>query len=129
VRCDAKEDPPLTTRLEDQPEVPVLQVTNPAVDQPGRPAGRATREVGAFEQGNLQSTKGGVARHARTGYSAADYDDVETALPKAFSCLSTPGDVRHAVVRNGSGRSGSLWQARGGWSGMVPNATHGRRIR
>ena len=70
----------LQQRLAHEPEVEVLQVAQPAVDELARAAGGPRGVVGALEQRDAVATRGRVQRDARAGDAAADHDDVELVV-------------------------------------------------
>ena len=67
----------LPQRLAHQPEVQLLQVAQPAVEELRRPARRARREVTGLDEGHLQPAGRGVERRPGADHAAADHDDVE----------------------------------------------------
>ena len=75
--------------LGDEPELPLVEVPQAAVDQLGRLRRRPRGEVVALDQGRAQSPGGGVEGHARAGDAPADHQDVE-------------GLGRHPVERGGA---------------------------
>ena len=54
----------LHQRLAHQPEFVVLEITQPAVDQLGRPRRRTTRQIAHLAQQHAQPTSGRVTRNA-----------------------------------------------------------------
>ena len=75
----------LAQRLAHQPEVALLEVAQPAVDELARardevPGG----EVARLDQRDVQPARGGVQRAARAGRAAADHDDVEDLVGHAL---------------------------------------------
>jgi hypothetical protein len=95
--------------LADEPEVEVLQVAQPAVDQLRRAAGGARREVGLLDQRDAVAARGGVEGDARAGDPPADDDDVEDLLGEGgdgvgagdhVRCRVPSGSVRTPPVRS-----------------------------
>ena len=80
VGCDTEEDLALAHVAPDETEVEELEVTKPAVDQPGRSGCGAGSEVGLLDESDLESAKGGVARDARTDDPAADNEEIDGAV-------------------------------------------------
>jgi hypothetical protein len=77
VRRDAQQGAPLATRLEHEPEVSVLEVADPAVDEPRRARRRAARPVVALHERHPQPAQRRVARHAAPGDPTPDDEHVE----------------------------------------------------
>ena len=79
VRRELDHQLALEQRLADQPEVEVLQVAQPAVDELRRAAAGPRGEVGLLDERHAVAARGRVERHAGAGDPAADHDDVELA--------------------------------------------------
>ena len=65
VRREPEQPRALLQRLVDQPEVELLQVAQPAVDQPGRPPGRPRGDVALLHERSAQSAARRVQQRAR----------------------------------------------------------------
>src|SRR5256885_7990881 len=63
-----------------QSEVEELEIAKSAVDQAGRTGCGAGAEVGLLHEGDLEPTKGGVARDARPDDPAADDEEIDGAV-------------------------------------------------
>ena len=94
VRRERDEDLPLEQRLADQPEVEVLEVAEPAVDELARPARRPAGVVAALKQGDAVAAGRGVEGDAGARDPAADDDDVELGV-RARKCLERRGPGDH----------------------------------
>ena len=77
VRGERGVDLALEQRLADEPEVEVLQVAQPAVDELARARRGAGGVVGLLHQRDRVAARGGVERHAGAGDAAADHEHVE----------------------------------------------------
>ena len=88
VRRERHHQLALEQRLAHEPEVEVLQVAQPAVDELARAAGGPRGEVGALEQRHAVAARGGVERDARAGDAATDDDDVELVLRQRRESLA-----------------------------------------
>ena len=80
VRRQPEQDPALPQRLADQAELPVLQVPQTPVHQPGRAPGRSRREVVLLDQRHRETAGGRVQGDARPGDPAPDDQHVEPVL-------------------------------------------------
>src|SRR5207244_4460130 len=67
----------LAERFTDQADLAVLEVAEPAVDQPSGPARGARAEVGLVQQQDAEAAHGGVARDPAAVDAGADDDQVE----------------------------------------------------
>jgi len=67
---------PERARQVSEPDLAVLEVAQPAVDELARLRRRARGVVALLEQRDLEPAQGGVARDAGAGDAAADHDDV-----------------------------------------------------
>src|SRR5690606_35224333 len=67
----------LMQRFAHETELAVLEVAEAAVDQPGRRARRAARDVGLLEHEHALPGERGLARDPRAVDAGADDDDVE----------------------------------------------------
>ena len=79
VRRDAQEDLALAHVAAHQREVEQLEISQTAVDQPGRPRRGAGSEIGLLDQRDLEPAKGRVARDARSDDPAADDQEIDGA--------------------------------------------------
>jgi len=76
VRSDPAEHGPLVQRLEDEPEVAVLEISQTPVHQPARMRTGAGAEVAPFDQDDAEPTHRGVARDPRADDAAPDDEQV-----------------------------------------------------
>jgi hypothetical protein len=76
VGCQTQEHPPLAVGLEHEPEPSLLEVPEPAVDQPARAGAGAGAEVALFHQHRPEAPHGGVACDPRAGDAAADDQEI-----------------------------------------------------
>jgi hypothetical protein len=58
-------------------EMAMLEITNAAVNEPRRPAGRSTREVVSLDERRRETAHRGIARDPGAGDAAAHDEDVE----------------------------------------------------
>src|SRR3989338_7922465 len=77
----------LGERLEDQPQLHILKIAEPPVDQFRAPRRRPPREVLRLHQGNLETPARRVARGSCPGDPAADHQEIELLLTKLFQRL------------------------------------------
>ena len=77
MRRQADHERALQQSLPDQPEIEVLEVAQPAVDELAGTARRADRVIAALHEGDAVAPAGGVQRHAGAGDPAADDHQVE----------------------------------------------------
>ena len=101
VRRERHHQLALEQRLAHEPEVEVLQVAQPSVDELARAAGGPRGEVGALEQRDAVAARGGVQRDARAGDAAADHDDIELVLRQRRESLAA---LDHAPQSRRAGR-------------------------
>jgi hypothetical protein len=115
VRRRAQQRAPLAAGLEDQGQVPVLQVAHPAVHQPRRAARRAAPEVVGLHQRHPQPTPRRVARDPRAGDPAADHQQVVHAVGQRLERARARGRVpgRAALGGRPDGRGGGGRRHRG----------------
>ena len=66
----------------------MLEITNAAMNEPRRPAGRSTREVVSFYECRAQSAHGGVAGDPCTGDPAPYDEHVELLRSKPRQALA-----------------------------------------
>ena len=97
MRRDSKQCLSLPDRLVNEVQLPVLEISNPAVNEPRGTARRPAREVIALDQGDLEPAHGRVPRHAATGNPAADDQQVELF----------PGELSHSRLMSGLQRNQS----------------------
>jgi hypothetical protein len=64
-----------------QPQLPLRQIAQTAVDQLGGTRGGLTGEIAAVDQRYAQPAQGGVARHRGAVDAAADHGEVELFTP------------------------------------------------
>ena len=83
MRRDAQERTPFAARLEHEMQMPMLEITNAAVHEPRRPAGRPAGEVVALDQGGAEPAHRGVARDAGAGDATPDHEHVEQLLSQS----------------------------------------------
>ena len=88
VRGDPEERAPLAARLEDEMDMPMLEITNAAVNEPRRPAGRTAREVVSLHERRAKTAHRGVAGDPGAGDAAPDDEDVEPLLSKSRQALA-----------------------------------------
>ena len=69
--------------LVDEPELPLLEVADPAVDHLGGLRRGARGEVALLDQGGAQTPAGGIERDAGTGDPAPDDQHVERLVGQA----------------------------------------------
>lgn len=81
MRGEPQQPSPLGARLEDEPEVAVLEIPNAAVNQPRRPARRAASEVRLLDETDAEAAQRRLQRDSAARNPAADYDHVEE-LPR-----------------------------------------------
>ena len=70
MRRQPHQQPPLLARFANQLEAQLLEVAQPAVDQFGRPAGRAAGEIARFNQRDFQTAQSRLARFGSVSSSA-----------------------------------------------------------
>ena len=68
---------PLPQGLEDQAQLAVLEVAEPAVDQAAGARAGAEAEVVLLDEHRAQAAHGGVARDAGAGDAAADDEQID----------------------------------------------------
>jgi hypothetical protein len=68
-------------------ELALLEISDPAVDEPGGAARSTTREIVALYESDLKPAHSGVTRHAAAGDPAADHQQVESIAGK---CSHSP---------------------------------------
>ena len=83
------QQPALAQRLVHQPELQLLQVPQPAVDQLAGPAGGTRREVRRLDQRDGQPAGGGVERGTDPGDATADDKDVEPLVAQPVEVCGT----------------------------------------
>ena len=82
VRRQPPDHAPLVGRLDDQPDVALLQVAYASVDQLRRSTARSDRKIAALDQGNTEAAQNRVARDTGAGDSATDDEQIELVLGK-----------------------------------------------
>jgi hypothetical protein len=97
VRRSGRLPCPLEQRLAHQAEVEVLQVAEAAVDELGRAAGGARREVVALNERHAVPARGRVERDSRAGDPAAHHHQVEALLLQGFDCVLAPDHGRYVT--------------------------------
>jgi hypothetical protein len=106
VGRQVEQPPALEARLEDEIEVAVLEVAQPAVHESRRTARGAAREVVALDQRDRETAQGGVASDADPRDAATDHEDIESARGEGFDGAAAldervgAGDdrVRHGLI-------------------------------
>ena len=93
VRGVAAQPLALAQGLVDEPDVAVLEVAQPAVDELRALRRRAAGEVVALDERGAQAAARGVEGHAGAGDAAADDEDVER---RAAEGLERPGSIEGA---------------------------------
>src|SRR2546425_169240 len=76
-----------------QPKAQMLQVPQPAVDQLGAAAAGPGGKVSGFQQCHLHAPQRGVAKYARPGDSAANYEEIIGLADKSFDQDGSRGFV------------------------------------
>src|SRR5687767_6102352 len=90
MRRDAKQGATLAARLEDEVQVTVFEVPDPAVYQSRRTARRAAGEVARFEQRDAQAAQRRVTRDARAGDAATNNRHIERLEAQAPAHVFPP---------------------------------------
>ena len=121
VRRQGGQQLALEQRLADQPEVEVLQVAQPAVDELARARGGAARVVALLDQRDGVAAAGGVQRDAGAGDPAADDEHVERLVGQRGEgvgarehqgrCVTTASSRRALRRRLGAARLAEVQQA------------------
>jgi hypothetical protein len=93
MRREPEQGAALGARLEDQMDVAMLEVSHAAVDQPGRPARRAPREIGFVHQRHGQPARRGLVRDSAPGNAAADHEEIELPGAERFQALPARRDA------------------------------------
>jgi hypothetical protein len=93
VRRQSEQASALGARLEDEPQMAVLEVADPAVDEPRRPARGPAREVLLLDERDPQATERGVSRDAAAGDAAADHQKVELPIAERGEAVPACGRV------------------------------------
>ena len=93
-RCDAQQRPALTTGLEHQMQIGMLQVSHAAVNQPRRSAGSTAGEIVTFHECDRQATKGGVAGNPGTVDTTADHQQIKWSASEPVQRRGAPRDSR-----------------------------------
>jgi hypothetical protein len=88
VRGDPEQCASLAARLEYEMQMPMLEITNAAVNEPRRPAGRSAREVVSLDERRLETAHRSVTGDAGSGDAAPDDEDVELRLSKSRQALA-----------------------------------------
>jgi hypothetical protein len=78
MRRDSHQNPPLSTRLEHEVQVAMLEIAHASVHEARGPARCAAREVVAFDERGAKSTHRAITRDPSTGDTAADNQHVES---------------------------------------------------
>src|SRR3954447_18790796 len=86
VGSSPQKDLPFHQRLADQPELVVLEIAQPTVDELRRCGGGRTREIAFFAEEDLQSPAGCIAGDAASIDAAADDREVECPRPSCVAC-------------------------------------------
>lgn len=77
MRRVAKKKRAFPKRLANEPNVAVLEITKPTVDQFGRPARCASRDVAAFEHHHPKTSQRGISRYGRAMNSRPNDGQIE----------------------------------------------------
>jgi hypothetical protein len=77
---DPLKDKPLAERFKNQAPIPLLQITDPPMDNFRRSARCSASEIPFFEKEDAQTALGGVPRNPGTQRPAADYDKIVSIL-------------------------------------------------
>src|SRR5581483_2933426 len=77
VRRDRQQGPPFAARLEDEMQVPVLEIPDATVDETGGSAARSAREIIALDESGLETAQRRIARDAGAGDAASDDQHIE----------------------------------------------------
>ena len=87
TRCGAwrSSDFALGQRLADQPELEMLEVAQPAVDQLGAPLRGRRGDVALLDQEHLEAAPGGIARDAGAVDAGADDEEIELRIGERAS--------------------------------------------
>ena len=92
-RQHVEQQPALLQRLAHQPEVALLEVAEPAVDELRRARRGPRGEVARLDQRDVQAARGRIERGARAGGAAADHHYVEHLVRQ-------PRERRAALIRS-----------------------------
>jgi hypothetical protein len=90
VRRDAQQPGPFAQSFADQSELKLLQVAKPPMDQSGRSATGADREIAVLDQGDAQSSGRRIQEYAASSYASAHHDEVPARVREEFE-LRAPG--------------------------------------
>ena len=111
VRRQPHQQPPLLARFADQLEAQLLEVAQPAVDQLGRPAGRAAGEIARFHQRDFQTAQSRLTRGRGALDASTDNREVEGCVAEglkipfhgsAFGSWTQPNDRLRGCRHNRS---------------------------
>src|SRR5262245_53208900 len=106
MRGEAEDPSTFRERLADEAEAVLLEVPQPAVNQPRRPARRPDGDVLAFHEGGPQIPRHRIQKGAATDDPAADDDDIECAVGQRAE--RPPAGIRsHLAGQATGGSSGS----------------------
>ena len=83
MRSEPKKAAPLGERFADEPEPELLEVAEPAVDEPRRPARRPRGDVRSLHQGDVEPPTCRVESCPRTGDTTADDEDIPGLVGQA----------------------------------------------
>ena len=125
-REPVEQQPALGQRLAHQPEVALLQIPQPAVDELARAAGGAGREVARLHERDVQPARGGVERATGPRRTAADHHHVEDLVAQARERRAALVGAELAAIVHERAPSGA---ARSGYSSPLRSAAAGRHDR
>src|SRR5690606_23356064 len=80
MRCIPGEQLPFMERIEDQRDIPLLEVADPSVDQFRAPAGGSLAEIMLLDQKGLVASGGGIECGAQSGRPASDDKNIPGSL-------------------------------------------------
>ncbi len=83
VRGILEDEPALTQRLADEPNIPLGEVPDSPMDKLCRPTRRALREILRFEECHRKPSGRGIDRHPESCRASPDDDDVEGGSTRA----------------------------------------------
>jgi hypothetical protein len=101
-------------RLEDQPKIQRLEVTQPTMDEPRRPTAGAPADVTTIDQSNRQSPASQVTRDATARDAGAHHSDIIHLLREGFPLTLPCIRRKRAIVQTAS------HQSRGGVTPTCP---------